>query len=1463
MTLFRFPTQFEITRDLQLTDNSTVRSDVMPSVNKSSRSASTRQTRSSARSGNHSASQRRNPGDYSRNKHAKEVENIDRYASEDQDNMSAQEGHSEPVSKRKRIPSAKAKAAREQEDWFSDHSDEYIINKNPNSQSRKAARTSSSSKKQSFRPADVHPASLVRLRSPLQLQSRTPPPRIKRKYASYRDAVSGESASSGDDNPGSGTHVTADMPGGVATIQSAEEDVGSLADFIDDRAEDELSIHSSDSAEDPPKRKSKSMARRNTRRLKSAGTESDTRPSKRQRGHGRHTEARGSCAAEPILISDSDEDGERVYARNSAKQRISPPKSFDHGASDDGDRVQSARASRGSSNRKNPNHQLERYASSSRRLKAEDSGYLTSEREDINDSSSRKASQEQDHHRVRSPRNRSSKKRRATPEAPAEDEAGSDVLLDWPPTPQLRTVRQLKQEEFDVQIPKKSKGKVPAKEPIDIVLLPGQDAMLAKTYSSLEPLKKVELFPLFSTQDAPEEEALKLSQIIRSYKSSRTASFVQERLMFMVTFQHKGVYVNPSRAKLDRVTTNGYGTSTYFVMPESVVQPRNGALPYHACFLMTGVCAYSKLFRPASKTSNQRTTVDHRIGLYPIEFEYQRAMTYLANVTKKPSLRYSFTSGILAFSTKPEGSSDSSKNFGASPTKSSFHNDRDGPIAQTSIANPLLEHFRSSRFPGALTYDDVVPIFDARGSMYATGPFDLTILHTLPLITADVEESSVVTVGFTGNTYLSGNGNLAGHDLLSLNIHPSPGQFSPAASPRSPWDILSPFLTIEWLSTLMVAHSKRSLRASKAALVMAVVPQVYLVPRQTQIVLLVMSQSFQTCVTSTTSSETLYPIYTQPTNYILPIYNQTNATGFATYGEPSAALDTPCSMTFSQAIGPGSVPRMDAWMYDTYWTLPVLQSVNIIPHCGGNPPMLDTFSASTVRSIYSTKPNKEHLTNRLFDALTVTGFDVYRNPSRVQPDQVESVTEFGITYFRIPRTIYELGRDAPSRNACFLSSGLVSYSHLVSPYNSTNSYRSIEDRRIGIYPIEYEYQRGLAYIGTVANKSTIKYAFGGEFSDRTFSKGITGNDSFLGLQNAGDHNDAIFNVVTQTYPHALNFSSFVPVFDAREPGFVFNKINFQTLLSLKMYEDEVPQGAFVTIMFAYLVPQIASHFTQIASCLYGETPLLTGTSCTHGSLDHPLALALLVLFETFSSSFGLAILTLGQQFHEFRIAVAQREDIFTSVVCRAARDTTRIVCCEAQNRHRKCPDFFQRGMMPLHTGNPSAGNHQPLHPNPSTIYPPQHHHSHHPTYTPYRPSLLPQSSYATQSTAGYYYGHCQPHQIAHVPQLVVSDHSRLDVSRVAAHSSSTTVDRAHLPLLHPVATATQQPSRVRVQEAAPTSELLGSSLDSSFELSIVARDRSPPSPCPDCRFTLMRQLRSAWTLRKILQCTPDTEERFA
>ncbi|KAF6747687.1 hypothetical protein DFP72DRAFT_854081 [Ephemerocybe angulata] len=101
-----------------------------------------------------------------------------------------------------------------------------------------------------------------------------------------------------------------------------------------------------------------------------------------------------------------------------------------------------------------------------------------------------------------------------------------------------------------------------------------------------------------------------------------------------------------------------------------------------------------------------------------------------------------------------------------------------------------LEHIRTLRFPSSLTYNDKgvasssssswstkltvlsqVPILDARGSSFLSGKFDLSHIHTLPVYPLDeVKANSIVTVGFTANTYVSGGGASKGVEFLSTNI---------------------------------------------------------------------------------------------------------------------------------------------------------------------------------------------------------------------------------------------------------------------------------------------------------------------------------------------------------------------------------------------------------------------------------------------------------------------------------------------------------------------------------------------------------------------------------------------------------------------------------------------------------------------------------------------------------------------
>ena len=117
--------------------------------------------------------------------------------------------------------------------------------------------------------------------------------------------------------------------------------------------------------------------------------------------------------------------------------------------------------------------------------------------------------------------------------------------------------------------------------------------------------------------------------------------------------------------------------------------------------------------------------------------------------------------------------------------------------------------------------------------------------------------------------------------------------------------------------------------------------------------------------------------------------------------------------------------------------------------------------------------------SRLYQAITAAGFDAFVNPSRARPNQVAGMFDYGVTYYLIPRRIQEprYDSDTPNRNVCFFTTGVAAYSHLYTPYVSVINAKIIEDRRIGIYPVEYEYQRGLSFLGTVGNKEVLRYSF--------------------------------------------------------------------------------------------------------------------------------------------------------------------------------------------------------------------------------------------------------------------------------------------------------------------------------------------------------------------------------------------------
>ncbi|KAF6744641.1 hypothetical protein DFP72DRAFT_1078230 [Ephemerocybe angulata] len=304
-------------------------------------------------------------------------------------------------------------------------------------------------------------------------------------------------------------------------------------------------------------------------------------------------------------------------------------------------------------------------------------------------------------------------------------------------------------------------------------LLEGQDPWLAGSYDSLQALSDVSLFPLYGPEQShvPDDEGIMPSTLRDSLINDPATSHV---VPILTTEGHE-IIVNPSRAPLSRVkpSSNGGNSAVYFSIPPSIVPQRPGHHAPTALFIQTGVCAYSMLKATASKpVSGGRTINDHRIGIYPIEFEYQRFLQYIATKASKSALRYPFTSGILAFTTKSDGGNTDTAvaNYGASPSKSPFHKKKATP-SSSSLANPLLHNLETMRFPPSLGFGDKVPILDARSAALPNSSLDLSALHTLPIYRAsEVDENSIVTIGFTCNTYASTAPSLSGMDIISLNL---------------------------------------------------------------------------------------------------------------------------------------------------------------------------------------------------------------------------------------------------------------------------------------------------------------------------------------------------------------------------------------------------------------------------------------------------------------------------------------------------------------------------------------------------------------------------------------------------------------------------------------------------------------------------------------------------------------------
>ncbi|KAG2008883.1 hypothetical protein CC2G_014267 [Coprinopsis cinerea AmutBmut pab1-1] len=235
--------------------------------------------------------------------------------------------------------------------------------------------------------------------------------------------------------------------------------------------------------------------------------------------------------------------------------------------------------------------------------------------------------------------------------------------------------------------------------------------------------------------------------------------------------KHYKLYANASRIDPSLIKASTSGSSTFFNATPKMYRPIERSLSNNICFVMTGMVAYSYLTEEAINASSYRTTVDHRLGLYPFDGEFQRAMTLFGNLAGKESLIYAFQGGVIPFTTRVKAGNEEQGNIVASPKKSGLFSS--GIPSQPTGSNPLLSNIKRKHYPMPLAFDDKVPVFDARRKDKTFDDNDWDTLHRMPNWTRDeVPPYCLVTVGYTANTYyISSNFSAnSSSPYLSLNL---------------------------------------------------------------------------------------------------------------------------------------------------------------------------------------------------------------------------------------------------------------------------------------------------------------------------------------------------------------------------------------------------------------------------------------------------------------------------------------------------------------------------------------------------------------------------------------------------------------------------------------------------------------------------------------------------------------------
>ncbi|KAG2021343.1 hypothetical protein CC2G_006589 [Coprinopsis cinerea AmutBmut pab1-1] len=304
----------------------------------------------------------------------------------------------------------------------------------------------------------------------------------------------------------------------------------------------------------------------------------------------------------------------------------------------------------------------------------------------------------------------------------------------------------------------------------DILPLPDDD-WLRESYNGLPKLKYVLLEKTSKNQKERVDDSLLSPSRIKACFEKNGLDYIQNRLFKMLTMKHYKLYANASRIDPSMIKASSSGSSTFFNSMPSMYRPTERSLSNNICFVMTGMVAYSYLTEEAVNVSSYKTTADHRIGLYPFDGEFQRAMTLFGNLAGKDSLVYTFHGGVIPFTTRIKVGNEDQGNIVASPKKAGLF--ATGMPSQPSGCNPLLSNIKRKHYPMPLAFDDKVPVFDARRKDRVFDDSDWDELHRFPIWTHDeVPPYCLVTIGYTANTYTISTNYSANTSspYLSLNL---------------------------------------------------------------------------------------------------------------------------------------------------------------------------------------------------------------------------------------------------------------------------------------------------------------------------------------------------------------------------------------------------------------------------------------------------------------------------------------------------------------------------------------------------------------------------------------------------------------------------------------------------------------------------------------------------------------------